>query len=81
MSTITKTVSIDVDIDVDDVLDRITDADLATYDLMRVTEDAADHHQSLFAAVERGDFTAAFAAAEQIAWTMYGRILTGRMAA
>lgn len=83
MTTISKTitVNVDVDIDMDDLLDDYSDVELATYDLMRVPEDVARHHQALFAAVERGDCAAAFAAAEQIAWAMYGKIIASKVAA
>ena len=75
-------VSVNVDVDPDDVLGELNDRDLSDMGLMRVkSEEVAVHHEALFAAAERGDCHAAFAAAEQLAWTMYGRILTGKVAA
>lgn len=75
-----KMVEVSVEVEVDEVIDGLSDDDLRELGLAR-TDDSAQHHEALFTAVERGDCTAAFAAAEQIAWAMYGRILTGKVAA
>lgn len=79
MPMITKTVEVEVDLE--DLLCGMSDSELQEIDLVRVVGGVSAIHETLFAAVERGDCTAAFAAAEQLAWTMYGRILTGKVAA
>lgn len=73
-------VTVDVEVPVDEVIDQLTDGELREHGLARI-DDSAQHHETLFAAAERGDCAGMTAAAEQIAWEMYGRILTGRAAA
>lgn len=77
-----STCHVSVEVDAGEVVRQLDEYDLAKFGLVKtVPDEIAAHHQALFAAAERGDCTAVFAAAEQIAWAMYGRILTGRVAA
>lgn len=73
-------VNVTAEVDPDDVLGELNDKDLAEMGLVRA-ESAHAEHEALFAAAERGDCAAVVKAAEQIAWTMYSRILTGKVAA
>lgn len=77
---LSRYVTVDLEVPVDEVLDKLTDDELREHGLARV-DVASQHHEALFAAVERGDCAGAAKAAEDIAWEQYGRILTGRAAA
>lgn len=73
-------VNVTAEVDPDDVLAELGDKDLIEMGLVRASSAHAEH-EVLFAAAERGDCAAVIKAAEQIAWSMYGRILTGKVAA
>lgn len=74
--------TVSVEVSVGEVLRQLDDSDLESHGLVKASRsEIGAHHEALFAAAERGDCAATFAAAEQIAWAMYGRILTGRAAA
>lgn len=79
MPVITKTVEVEVDLE--DLLLGMSDSELAEIDLVRVIDGVSQQHEALFFAAERGDCAAVIKAAEQLAWEMYGRILTGKVAA
>lgn len=73
---------VSVEVDAGEVVRQLDDDELAMFGLVKsASGEIVAHHEALFYAVERGDCAGAARAAEAIAWAMYGRILTGRVAA
>lgn len=76
-----KYITVEAEVCVDDIIDGLSDADLAAHGLRKITTPPDTLRETLYNAAQAGDRAAMIRAAEALAWEVDGKILVTQMAA